>query len=80
MNLNINSISENISMAKFENIIDAKNFIKSWLPHTNQLKKEDIDEYILEILEEISKHYLDKTKIIIPFKKIETIISKNSRC
>ena len=76
--LKILLLEEDIPIAKFKTIIEAENFLHSWLPHTNEvptsLKPALIEDIIARFIKE--QNIKKDCDISIPFKRLDIILKK----
>lgn len=78
-NLTIDYINECIPVAYFKTSTEAKAFIKSWLPHTNQIDTSLTEDFLEDIMQRFlqTSHY-SQDHIGIPFRRIDAMLTNIS--
>ncbi len=78
--LKINHIKETTPVAEFNNKAEMEDFLFSWLPHTDQVTKENKRTLVSEIIESLPQEnfYPEGSAFKIPFKKLDVWLTKDS--
>lgn len=77
-NLHILHLEEHIPIAYFSSPIEAKDFLKSWLPHTDQLDNSLKDIFLTSIIERFCEQVkpLMNGSIRMPFRRLDVVLEK----
>ena len=76
--LKVSSIMEEVPIAHFSSQTEAEDFIRSWLPHTEQLAASLKDEFIHDVMDNFlmlsQAHNKNDIQIRIPFRRLDIVL------
>lgn len=79
-NLNIEHLEEQIPIAYFDSKNEMEAFLRSWLPHTDQVHPQLRNKFITDIGNTFMKKSssINENRIGMPFRRLDVILSKKS--